>query len=128
MLRVDHVRHGDHHGGVERAVRVLEARVDGVEAVRFVLQELAFRLPAHEVVQGLEDSRVDLELAVLELLVDFLVEHVGEAARDRDLDAGITLLEDFRLRLPRRGRPADIEHEGTLGFGLGIKLRLGADG
>jgi hypothetical protein len=86
------------------------------------------RLPAHEVVQGLEDRRVDRELAVLELLVDFFVEHVGEAASDRDLDAGITLLEDFCLCLPGRGWPSDIEYEGPFGFGLGIKLRLGADG
>jgi hypothetical protein len=35
----------------------------------------------------------------------FLSEHVGKASRDRHLDAGITLLKDFRLHLPRCGRP-----------------------
>jgi hypothetical protein len=38
------------------------------------------RLPAHEVLQHLEDRGIDLELAVLDLLVDLLVQHVACAA------------------------------------------------
>jgi hypothetical protein len=55
-------------------------------------------------------------------LVDLLVEHVAEAACYRDLDAGIALLEDPRRRLPRRGRPADIEHERAFGLGGGVDV------
>src|SRR3989442_6470513 len=122
------MRHGDDYRAIERAVRILEAWVDGIEALRLVVQEVAFRLPTHEVLQRLEDRGVNLELVVLELLFDLFVEHVGEAPRDRHLDAGITLLEDFRFRLPRRGRSTDIEREGTLGSGLGVELRLRAGG
>ena len=132
VLGVVHVGHGVHHHAVERAVGVLEALVDGVEARRLVRQQLSLRLPAHEILQGLEDRGIDLELAVLDLLVDLLVQHVAEAACDRDLDAGIALLEDARRRLPWRGRPADIEHERAFGFGGGVDrvggLRVGGEG
>ena len=132
VLGVVHVGHGVHHHAVERALGVLEALIDGVEARRLVGQQLPLRLPAHEILQGLEDRGIDLELAVLDLLVDLLVEHVAEAACDRDLDAGIALLEDARRRLPRRGRPADIEHERAFGFGRGVDgvgaLRAGGKG
>ena len=37
---------------------------------------------------------------------------------------GITLLKNFRLGLPRRGRSADIKDESALGLGLGLELRL----
>ena len=56
---------------------------------------MALRLPAHEIVQGLEHREVDLELAGGELGIDLLVEHVGKAAGDRNFDAGIALLEDL---------------------------------
>ena len=128
MFGVDHVRHGNDHDAIERAVLVLEACVDGIEALRLVVHEVAFRLPAHEVLQGLEDRGVNLELVVLELLLDLFVEHVGEAPRDRHFDAGITLLEDFRLRLPRCGRPPDIKHEGAFGPSPGLELQLCAGG
>jgi hypothetical protein len=83
---------------------------------------VVFRLPAHEILQRLEDRGVNLELVVLELLIDLFVEHVGEAPRDRHLDAGITLLEDFRFRLPGCGRSSDVEHEGALGPPLGVEF------
>jgi hypothetical protein len=54
----------------------------------------------------------------------FLSEHVGKASRDRHLDAGITLLKDFRLHLPRCGRAPDIQHESALRLGLGLELQL----
>ena len=40
----------------------------------------------------------------------------------------ITLLKDFRLRLPRRGRPPDIQHESAVGLGFGLELQLRVGG
>ncbi len=121
-LRVVLIRHGDHHHAVERTVLVLEARIDRIEVVGLEREQVAVALPAHEVVQGLEDRGIRDELVVLDLLIDLLVQHVAEAAGDRHLDAGIPLLEDLGQALPLRGRASDIEHEGAFGLGLGVDL------
>src|SRR5262249_20840661 len=114
---------------VECAVVVLEARVDGIEADRLVCQQMTLCFPAHEVLQGLEDRSVDLEFAGGDLRVDLLVEHIGESAADRNLDAGIALLENLRSGFPRRGRTADIEYESCLGLRCGVEFveRLRSD-
>ena len=130
LLGVVHVGHHVHHGGPEGAVGVLECRIHLVETVGLECQQPAFGFPAPEVAGGLEYHRIDLELAGGKLRVDLLVEHVGEAAADRDLDAGKALLEHLGAGFPRRGRAADIERECAFALGFGIKIveRLSASG
>ena len=106
----------------EGAVGILERRVDGVEALRLEGEHLALPLPAHEVLRGLEQHHVGLELAVLELLLDLLIEHVAEAAVDRHREARKLALELARQRLVVRHRPAGIDHERLFGLGLGVEL------
>ena len=111
LFGVVHVGHDIHHRRPEGAVGVLERRIHLVEAGGLERQQPAFGFPAHEVGDGLQDRGIDLELSGGDLLIDLLVEHVGEAAADRNLDAGIAVLENLRARLPGRRRAADIERE-----------------
>ena len=110
---------GERHIG---AVRIAQVRHDLLEAVGLEREQLAPLLPVHEVLHGLEEREVDLELAGGELLLDPLVEHVAEAARHRHLDARELLLELLDARLIGRGRPAGIEQQRLLGLRLFVEL------
>ena len=54
------------------AVLVLEASGDLRPAIGLEIQQHALFLPAHEILQGLEDRHVGLELLVFQLLIDLL--------------------------------------------------------
>ena len=71
----------------EGPVGILERLVDGVEALRLEGEHLSLLLPAHEVLRGLEQHHVGFQLAVLELLLDLLIQHIAEAAFDRHRQA-----------------------------------------
>src|SRR5262245_36729829 len=109
----------------ERAVGILERLVDGVEALRLEGEHLALALPAHEILRSLEQHHVGGELAVLELLLDPLVEHVAEAALDRHREAGKLALEFARQRLVVGHRAAGIDRQRLFRLGLGVELVQG---
>src|SRR5262249_14290777 len=106
----------------EGAVRILERGIDGLEAFRLEGEHFSLSLPAHEILRGLEQHHVGSELAVLELLLDLLIEHVAESALDRDRKAGKFLLEFRRQRFVVRHRSTGIDHQRFLVLGLGVKL------
>jgi hypothetical protein len=67
---------------------------------------------------------------VAELPLDFLIQHIAEAAFDRNRQARKLALEFSRQRLVVRHRTAGIDHQRLFGLGLSVKLveRLGARG
>src|ERR1700726_4191168 len=83
---------------------------------------MALSLPAHDLMLRLEMCQIDLELAGAELLVDFLVQDVAEPTGNRNLDAGIALLESTRACLPRGAWTAHVKRERAFRLGLLVKF------
>ena len=73
---------GDRDGGECHvgAVRIAQIRDDLVEAVWLEREQHIPLLPGYEVLDGLEECKINLQLAGGQLLFDTLVEHVAEAA------------------------------------------------
>src|SRR5262249_21908796 len=68
------------------------------------------------------DREVGLDALARELLLDPAIEAIAEAAGERDLDAGKTLLEVPDPALVRTGRPGAVENERLLELRLGVEL------
>src|SRR6266576_1245931 len=103
------------------SVRVRKAAVDFIETWRLVVEEFSILLPANKILQRLEHGEIGLEFSGLELSVDLRVEHIAEAAGDRNVHSMIARGKILRRSLPGCRRSARVENDAALGLCLLIE-------
>jgi hypothetical protein len=80
-----------------------------VEPFRLKRKEDALLLPTHIILQSLKDRKIDSQLALVNLLIDFWCEDITKSASYADLDAREAFLELSRATFIGSRRTSAIE-------------------